>query len=200
MADKLQELTERIYQEGVGKSKEEAERILAAARHQAEEILRKAESDAAAVRKSADAAAEELRKNVQSEVKLASQQMLSALKQKIVDLIAGGLVDVPVKDAWNQVDFMKKLALGAVERWEPKSDLALEFPETLHAELEAFFKAEGKKLLDAGATITFDGRLTAGFRIGPANGTYKVSFTDEDFATFFKLYLRPKAVRILYGE
>jgi V/A-type H+-transporting ATPase subunit E len=200
MADKLQELTERIYQEGVGKSKEEAEKILSNARKQAEDILKKAEADASVMRKAAEDSAEELRKNVQSEVKLASQQMLSAVKQKVVDLVVGKLVDAPMKEAWNRADFLKQMILAAVERWEPRNDLSIELPAALHDELDTFFKKEGKSLLDAGITVQFDERLKSGFRLGPADGGYKVSFTDADFAEFFKTYLRPKAVRILYGE
>ncbi|NLO11970.1 MAG: V-type ATP synthase subunit E, partial [Candidatus Cloacimonetes bacterium] len=37
-----------------------------------------------------------------------------------------------------------------------------------------------------------------GFNLVPADGGYKLSFTDEDFANLFKGYLRPRTSQILF--
>ena len=47
MQNKLQELTDKLYQEGLSKGKEEGERILADAKAQAEKILAEAKAQAA---------------------------------------------------------------------------------------------------------------------------------------------------------
>ena len=46
MQNKLQELTDKLYQEGLSKGKEEGERILAEAKAQAEKILAEAKAQA----------------------------------------------------------------------------------------------------------------------------------------------------------
>jgi len=41
--------------------------------------------------------------------------------------------------------------------------------------------------------------MDKGFQIGPKDGSYKVSFTDEDFKNFFKDYLRPGLIELLFA-
>ena len=43
--------------------------------------------------------------------------------------------------------------------------------------------------------------MKGGFKIGPADGSYKISFSEDDFENFFKSFLRPKTIEMLYpGE
>jgi V/A-type H+-transporting ATPase subunit E len=46
MQDKLQEITDKIYREGVSRGNEEAEKIIAAARSESAKIIAKAEEEA----------------------------------------------------------------------------------------------------------------------------------------------------------
>ena len=47
MENKIQELTDKLYHEGVEKGKAEAERLIAAAKEQAAELIAKAQEEAA---------------------------------------------------------------------------------------------------------------------------------------------------------
>jgi len=47
--DKLQELTQKLYDQGLAKGKEEGEAILAKAREEAQDIIRKAQEEANAI-------------------------------------------------------------------------------------------------------------------------------------------------------
>ncbi|MBP7461513.1 MAG: V-type ATP synthase subunit E [Candidatus Delongbacteria bacterium] len=203
MESKLQELTERIYNEGVVKAREEAEQIKAKARQEAEKAVKEAQKEANAIIEQAEKRSEEIRKNVQSEVKLAAQQAISAIKQQIVNLITAQIVEPAVQDAFKDTEFLKKIILTAVQNWAPhqaeKADLALFLPKQYEKDLEAFFLAQGAQLVQKGILIQFDEEMKGGFTIGPKDGAYKVSFTDEDFENFFKTYLRPRTIRVLYG-
>jgi V/A-type H+-transporting ATPase subunit E len=42
--------------------------------------------------------------------------------------------------------------------------------------------------------------MKSGFKVGPADGSYVISFTDEDFNNFFKAYLRPKSTELLFEK
>ena len=64
----------------------------------------------------------------------------------------------------------------------------------------ADFAGKTAELLNQGLQVTFDGRLDNGFRIGPANGRYVISFTEADFTRFFRDHLRPVTAELLYGE
>jgi V/A-type H+-transporting ATPase subunit E len=61
-------------------------------------------------------------------------------------------------------------------------------------------EAAVKGIMKNGVTISASKNVKNGFQIGQADGSYKISFTDSDFAEYFKEYLRPKVKSILFGE
>jgi V/A-type H+/Na+-transporting ATPase subunit E len=203
MADKLQELTERIYQEGVSKAKQEADRILAETNAKAAETLKKAEDDAKRIRQEAQAAAEETRKNVNSELQLAANQAISALKQQISDLIIAKVIEPVADKIWEDSGFLKKMVETAIQNWKQGNEMgevAVTFPKSLEKEMDEYFQKSSTAIIGKGLKFNYSENLQSGFSIGPADGSYKISFTDEDFSNFFKHYLRPRALKILYGE
>jgi V/A-type H+-transporting ATPase subunit E len=78
-------------------------------------------------------------------------------------------------------------------------DIALTLPEKENGELEKYLRENSKKLLDGELKIEFSDELENGFKIGPADGSYKLSFTDKDFENFFKKYMKPKTIEFLFG-
>ena len=80
MENKIQELTDKIYHEGVEKGNAEAQRLIANAQEEAKKIIedahKEAESIIAASRKSAD----EMAENTKSELKLFAGQAVNDLK------------------------------------------------------------------------------------------------------------------------
>lgn len=202
MQSKLQELTEKIFQEGVEKGNAEAEQIVESANSEAKEIIEKAKKESESILKEAKKKAAETKTNTESEIKLSGKQSLNALKQQMVDVINNEITSAAVKDAFKDKDFIKKIIETLLSSWAGSGqsmDLTLLLPAKDEKNLSEFFKNEAKKHLDKGVAINFDSSLDAGFQVGPKDGSYKVSFTDEDFVNFFKHYLRPKLVEILFS-
>jgi len=201
MQGKLQELTEKIYQEGVGKAQEESERIIKEARAKADSLMADAKKEASALREKAKKEAGELKENVASEIRLAGQQAVSALKQEIAGLIVDGLVDAQISDAYKDSAFIKKLIETTVSAWSPSAEsLVLELPESSRGEMEEYLKSGALDKIKKGMDVRFSSSLEGGFRIGPEGSGFLVSFSDEGFANFFKEYLRPRASKYLFGE
>ena len=69
MQNKLQELTDKLYKEGLSKGKQEGEEILAKAKVQADEIVAKAQAEAANILAAANKEAEDLKTKVQGDLK-----------------------------------------------------------------------------------------------------------------------------------
>ena len=202
MQSKLQELTEKIFQEGVEKGNAEAEQILKSANSEAKEIIEKAKKDADNILKDAQKKAGELKNNTESEIRLSGKQSLNALKQQIVDTVNNEITSAAIKDAFSDKNFIRKIIETLLSSWAGSGqsmDLTLLLSEKDEKNLSAFFKKEAKKYLDKGVTVNFDSTLKNGFQLGPKDGSYKVSFTEEDFINFFKHYLRPKLVEILFS-
>ena len=64
--------------------------------------------------------------------------------------------------------------------------------------LKAYFAAKAKALLDKGITINkVNGKETL-LTIAPADGSYKVNFGKEEFETYFKNFLRPQLIEMLF--
>ena len=200
MDQKLQELTEKLYQEGVSKGNLQAEELLAKARKQAEEIISGAENQAKNIIANAEKKAADLEKNTRSELQLASRQVISALEQEVANLVNGAIVANSVQPAVADKAFMQKLILAAVSNWAQTQDLLIVVSPNDVKEVEAYFAANAKALLNKNVKIESANNIKTGFQIGPADGGYKVSFTSDDFVDFFKEFIRPKVVELLFGK
>ena len=97
MDTKIQELTDKIYREGVEKGNEEAGRIIAEANAQKESIVKAAEEQAAQIVAEAEKKVAELKKNTEAELKLFASQSVEALKSEVTNLITGDIVSANVK-------------------------------------------------------------------------------------------------------
>lgn len=204
MQTKLQELTEKIYQEGVNKANEEAERILAEAKKDAASLVASAKKEAESLKKTAEKEAEELKKNSLNELQLSARQALSDLKQKVVALIETKAIRPETKTAFEEAAFTKEVIQAAVKNWNPGSGdavrLEVVLPKDKQKEMETYFQAKARDLLDGGLELRFSEKLKGGFKIGPREGGYTVSFSDEDFEHFFQAYLRPRLIELLFQE
>lgn len=201
MQNKLQELTEKIYQEGLEKGNKEAKTIIDNAKQEATSIVNAAKKEAEQIIADANKKAEESKKNTKSEIKLSSKQAINALKQQVTDLISNKIVEKSTSKKFD-ADFTKSTIVNMLKNWskEQVSDLSILLPEKEEKELTEFFNKSAKDLLNKGLEIKFKAAVKSGFQIAPKDGSYKISFTEEDFNNFFKQYLRPKLVEILFED
>ena len=199
--NKLQELTDKLYNEGLSKGRQEGEELLAKAKVQAEEMVAKAQAEAAQIVAAAQKQADEIKSKVASDIKMASSQSLAATKKDIETLVVGKMTDEPVKKALASADFIKELiqAVAAKFTTEGPVDLAVILPESLQKDLEPFVTNELAKTLNAGIETSFSKKVSGGFKIGPKDGGYFVSFTEETFNELIAEYLRPATKKILFG-
>lgn len=201
MQNKLQELTDKLYNEGLSKGKQEGEELLAKAKVQAEETVAKAQAEAAQIIAAAQKQADEIKAKVSSDIRMASSQSLAATKKDIETLVVGKMTDEPVKKALASAEFVKEVIKAVAEKFttEGPMDLSLILPEALQKDLEPFVTKELAKMLNAGVEASFSKKVSGGFKIGPKEGGYFVSFTDETFNELIAEYLRPATKKILFG-
>ena len=201
MQNKLQELTDKLYNEGLSKGKQEGEELLAKAKVQAEETVAKAQAEAAQIIAAAQKQADEIKAKVSSDIRMASSQSLAATKKDIETLVVGKMAEEPIKKALASADFVKDMIKAVAEKFttEGPMDLSLILPEALQKDLEPFVTKELAKMLNAGVEASFSKKVSGGFKIGPKEGGYFVSFTDETFNELIAEYLRPATKKILFG-
>jgi len=203
MESKLQELTDKIFAEGVDKANQEAGKILEETRKEAEEMKKKADKEAADIIAKAKKEADELKKNTESEINLSARQAINSIKQQLTELITTKSAGEEIKKAFGDNEFIKRIIETAIKNWNREDagslDVAVLLPEKEEKELNDYFTKKQKSLLDAGLVLKFDESLESGFKIGPKDGSYQISFTEEDFENFFKNYLRPRTTELLYS-
>lgn len=198
MDKKIQELTDKIYKEGVEKGNAQADQILADAKAKAQEIEAAARKEADRMIADTQKQMEELKKNTISELKLYAGQSVEALKSEVATLITDKLANASVRSAMDDRDFMQQVILALVKEWAQKEELVI---ETEDAEvLTTFFKTKAKDLLDKGITINQVNGLKTEFAVSPADGSYKITFGEAEFVNYFKEFLRPQLVELLFTQ
>ena len=196
MENKIQELTDKIYREGVEKGNAEAQKLIVNAQDEAKKIIenahKEAESIIAASRKSAD----ELAENTKSELKLFAGQAVNALKSEIATVVTDQIVNADVKTFAGDKDYLNAFIVALASKWSVNEPIVI---STADAEsLKKYFAVQAKNLLDKGVKIEQVNGLKTLFTVSPADGSYKVNFGEEEFMNYFKEFLRPQLVEMLF--
>lgn len=201
MNNRLQELTDKLYNEGLSKGKAEGEALLAQAKEKAAAIVEEARKEAEAIVGKARKDAEELSAKVSNDIRMASSQSMQATRMDIENLVVSKMVDTDVKKAMSSADFLKEVIIAVARNFsaQESSDISLVLPEALTGELEPFVKNELGKILGKGVEASFSKKIAGGFRIAPKDGGYFISMTDETMKELIGEYLRPATRKILFG-
>ena len=202
MQNKLQELTDKLYEEGLSKGQEEGAKILENARQEAERILDDARREAQRIQSDAEKDAAAFRSKVESDLKMASGQALQATRQDVENLVLAKIADEKVSATLADPDFLKQVILAVATRFsaQESADLSLILPASLQQELEPFVKQELAQALGKPVEASFSKKTVGGFTIAPKDGSYFISLTDETFRSLIAEYLRPVTRKFLFEQ
>ena len=204
MENKLQELTRKLYDEGLEKGRADADKLVADAKAEAARLVAEAKAEAEAIVKAAEAKAEDLRKNSMAEISLAGKQAVAKLKEQVAEMIIAKSTVEGVKAANLDAEFVKKMLIEVAHNWNGASSdnvsLSAMLPEATKAELDAAMEKSAKELLAAGVEVGYSKNVKSGFKVGAKNGGYYISFSDEDFNALLGEYLRDKVAALIFGK
>ena len=159
--------------------------IVAEAKKQAEALIAQAKKQAA-----------EVDVNTKNELKLYTNQALNALKSEVANVLTCQVIKKSVGEMVADKQFFCQFALALAQKWAENEPVVIATEEA--ESLKAYFAANAKELLDKGVTINkVNGKDTL-FTISPADGSYKVNFGKEEFETYFKEFLRPQMIEMLF--
>ncbi|RGK26787.1 hypothetical protein DXD27_02580 [Bacteroides intestinalis] len=196
MENKIQELTDKIYREGVEKGNTEAQKLIANAQDEAKKIVEDARKEAEAIVAASRKSADELAENTKSELKLFAGQAVNALKSEIATLVTDKIVNADVKAFAADKDYLNAFIVALASKWSVNEPIVI---STADADgLKKYFASQAKALLDKGVKIEqVNGNKTL-FTVSPADGSYKVNFGEEELMNYFKEFLRPQLVEMLF--
>ena len=201
MSNKLQELTDRLYNEGLSKRKEEREILLFKARKEADEIIANARKQAEDIVTEAENRAAQLKEKAESDIKMASEQALLATKKDIENLRVNALCAEETEKVLSEEKFLKEIILAVAQKFstQQSEDISLVLPASLKSMLEPWVSTELKKALKKEISVDFSKKIKGGFSIGPQNGSWYISMSDESFKALISEYLRPVTKKLLFG-
>ena len=202
MQNKLQELTDKLYNEGLAKGRQDADNLLSQAREQAEKIVAEAKEQAEQILADAQKAADDLRTRTEGDIKMASTQALAALRQQIEQMVSAKAVSAKEDDALADKEFVGKLiatVAGAFKADGAAASLDVILPEQMKSQLDDFLAKNIDKVLAGSLNFSFSDDCAEGFRIAPKGEGYYLNFTDESFKALLGEYLRPATTKILFG-
>ncbi|MBU1045032.1 MAG: hypothetical protein KJ915_11615 [Candidatus Omnitrophica bacterium] len=205
MTDKLERLTKQIYDEGIAKANQQATEIIKAAEDEKRKILRSARKEAEDIIAVAHKESDELKNMVNSEMRMATQQSLALLRQKITELIAVTVTKGAVEGFLDDPNFLKKILEIVMKEWlgsgcKQGQEFYLKLSKKVQVDIENYFFAAGKQSMDKGLKIEFDDKIKSGFVISPKDGSYRIGFTEDDFKALIQHFLRPRMKQFLFGD
>ena len=196
MDAKIQELTEKIYNEGVKQGQVEADRLIAEAEARAKKIEADATARAEEIIKSAEHRSSELKKHTESELRLYTAQLIDSLKSSISNQIQGEVAKNSVQALSSDPSFVREFILKLAERFDLTRGIEI---STADAEgLQAYFTSHAKSLLESGVSIRSVAGKPTDFTVAPKDGSFKVQFGEAEFIELFKSFLRPEMNRMLF--
>jgi V/A-type H+-transporting ATPase subunit E len=203
MQDKLQELTDRLYNEGLSKGKQEGEELLRKAHEEADAIVSDAKAEAERIIAQANKEAEELKTKVAADVKMAATQSIAVTKQEIEQMVVTQTAQQGVKANMGNTEFVKDLIMSVIRAFNPQNaspvGLDLILPEAMKAQVEPFVQNEIAQQFKGEVKVDYSKKMNGGFKVAPREGGYMLQFTDEEFTQLIANYLRPATKKILFG-
>lgn len=196
MESKINELTEKLLKEGIEKGQEEASQIIENAKAEAKRIIEAAEAQAVQIKQDAQKDAATLDQNTKSELKMFCDQAVNALKTEVANVVSDKVVKQTVKGMVDDKTFMQEFMLKMAEKWGQLEDIVISTEDAKG--LKALFAKKAKELLDKGVKIEQVNGHDALFTVQPADGAYKVNFGSQEFEDYFKSFLRPQLVDMLF--
>ena len=133
---------------------------------------------------------------------MASSQALQATKKDIEDLLLSGTINEGVGKELADTKILEQIILNVAKNFsaQESTDISLILPLSVKEKVQPWLESELKKALGKEVKAEFSKKISGGFTIGPADGRYFISLTDETFSELICEYLRPLTKKILFGE
>ena len=201
MDGNLQELTATLMRDGVEKGEAEAASLIEKANAQAADIISAARKEAEGIQAQAQKEAQQTTAATKADLQLRSQQIIAQLKQDITNLVQTKIVDGSLASPLADPAVITELLKAITSNKGIASGASLEalLPEASKSTLESALQSSLQSELNAGLELSFSAKLASGFQVQPADGGYRISFSEDDLNTYFKAQLRPKVQELLFN-
>lgn len=198
MENKIQQLTDKLYAEGLQKGKSDAEKMIETAKNDAAKIIADAKAEAERIIVAATTKEEELAVNTRKELVLAGNQMINDVQISVRETVLSATLAEDIKTNFEDSKFVAKLIEQLITAWAKGG--VVEVPAAMEGEVNDFLKAKLSEELKSATVIKPSQSLKEGFRVEMEGGHYYINFGKEEFQLFLTDYLRPKVSEIIFEK
>ncbi len=198
MEIQLNELIERIKNEGVGAAEAEAAEILRSANDEKMRIIADANAEAEGILRSAREETERIRRASEDAIRQAGRNLLISFRESVCRELEAA-VGAAVREAYS-ADVLGELIPKTVEAWAKNPDaedmsvlLSAEDLSALETSLLAALKERMKNGVMLKANDSFDG----GFRIAVRDGAVYYDYSADEVVDMMSSYLSPRVTALM---
>lgn len=195
---RLQEISDQLYRDGIEKAELLAKEIIADAQDQARRIVKKARREENQILNDAKEEADTLHKQSQSDLERTAQHIILELKEKTVSL----LLNTSLETSFNSLSdpkFLEEIILEITKGWsEQKNSLSFTFPKQLEDKINQGLATSLKESLAQNLQFRFDDSIDLGFEIHNHEEDYKLRFDEETFKNYFIQLLQHRTRKALF--
>ena len=203
MNSKLQEVTDKLYREGIEKVRGEARAIMSDAREQKKIIIQKAREEADSIVEKARLESAAMKASTEGEIDLAARRAELTLRERVVNMLSGGILRDGVTQALSEKEFLAFIIENSLKVWAdhgkaPEARVLLGGDADFRVALSSLLR----KRLEDSPVVEFSERLRKkiGFKLEARDSSCSISFTDSDFQEFFRSFFRKETRHILFGD
>ncbi len=210
----VQELIDRLREQGVEEGKEEADQLVADARRRAADMLDQARREADEIVQNTREEADRLRAAGEDALRLAGRDAMLALKEEVSDQF-GGQVRRLVSACLRDEQFMQRLILEIAGRAAPKEterielllpedvvspkDLEGQTKEVKEGTLSHFVLGLAGETLREGVTCAVAADNTPGVTVRLVDEDIEINFNQQALTQFLLRHLLPRFRALMHG-
>lgn len=198
MKAKLDDLIEKIRQEGVEDGERTSADIVEKARQEAAAIVARARQEAEKATGDAKAQAARFQENAERAMQQAARDVELLLKERISDLF-GRAFRHQVSAALTP-DFMAATIGKLISAWAAEGGVEVTVSDADKQALQALLFAQLKEELKGSVNLRVSNFVASGFRLELKGESAYYDFTDETIADALKAFINPSLQAILDGR
>jgi V/A-type H+-transporting ATPase subunit E len=197
MEVQLQELIDKIKQDGVKAAMEDADRVKKEAQDEAARIIADANKQAASIAAKAKEEQARFEKAGAAAVEQASRNVILAFRKQIEEILS----KVAVNETATAMDsaVMKEGIAALLQHWDFSKEKPIEVlvPEKDLDAITEYLKGKLAAEMSKGLEVKPAKNIPAGFRIAEKDGAAFYDFSAESVAACFSAYVNPKVAEII---
>ena len=193
----LQELIDKIKNDGVSSAQKQAAGIIAEAQDKAQGIVAEAKAKADRIVENARQEAAKTERAGRDALEQSARDLLLSVQKRLVALFSS-IVERETTEALS-AEVVADLIVAVVKGWarDPGAELGVLVSEETLAKVESHLRGRLSEKLESGLRISPSPNVDAGFRVEVDGGSAYYNFTAEEIAEALSEYLNPRIREIM---